>query len=825
MRHHLLALLLLLGPWPAFSASNAPVIVSHPLSQTVIPGSTIVLSVTATGDFPLFFQWYHNAQPKPGATNSTLVITNIQAPAAGDYYAQVANSNGVATSTVARITVAASYTLNLPAGFSFVANHFLTPTQGFPPVPDGTIAYHWNASLQQYSDAFTFVAGIGWTPGDFIVQPGEGALLNLPVPAALTFVGETRPSPLPLSMLPGFNLVSAQAPKPSTFDDIMGFPPADGTVMYRYRTNRDPNHLDYDNFRIHLFKGGAWHDTPPVVKVGEAVFVTLADPVVIANHPFDTTVPPGGTAVFNVIANGTGPLSYQWRRNGQDIPGETNSMLMVLNVEPASAGSYSVVVMNVLGAVSSQPALLKIDVPPWPFMDFFLDQMVIPFSQHVLVGSNIAATAEPGEPRHAGHRPMHSVWTTWIAPFDGIATFETLGSSFDSTMAVYSGDSISNLVLVAADDDSDGFHSSRLTFNAEANKPYRIAIDSVGGAPGNIVLAWDLEPTPDRLPDLIFDLDDITVRPGDMATFSIATSAANAAYLWFFNGTAIATTGASLTISNVSPVNVGTYYVKVFSGGRVRESRRATLQLFIPSPGGTLQDARGTAKFFELPDIMNAAGFPPNLAAPGAKASRPKLGGSTAHGYSGSQVFSTAGAGKEPGEPNHCGYAGGNSYWYAVQAETNGTMFMNTDGSTFDTVLAVYIGPGDSFVTLTNVACDNNSGLDGLDSSVSFPATKDTIYWIAVDGIGGASGTVRLRYQLIRPLTMTNWLFSSSNNNGRLVFRVNSTPNVVTSIETTTNLANWSGLITNSNASGIITYTNTNSLTASNRLFRAVNRF
>ncbi len=825
MRHHLLALLFLLGPWPVLAASNAPVITLHPVSQTVLPGSTVALNVTATGDFPLFFQWYHNAQPKAGATNPTLVITNIQAPAAGDYYAQVANSNGVATSAVARITLAASYTLNLPAGFSFVANHFLTPTQGFPPVPDGTIAYHWDASLQQYSDAFTFIAGVGWTPAEFIVQPGEGALLNLPTPATLTFAGETRPSPLPLSMLPGFNLVSAQTPKPSTFEQIMGFPPANGTVMYRYRTNRDPHHFDYDNFRIHHFKDGAWHDTPPIVRVGEAVFVTVADPVVIANHPFDTTVPQGATAMFSVTAAGTGPLSYQWRRNGQDIPGETNSTLVIFDVQPASAGSYSVVVMNVLGAVSSQPALLKLDLPPWPFMDFFQDQILISLSQHVLVGSNVAATAEPGEPRHAGHRPLHSVWATWIAPFDGIATFETLGSSFDSAMAVYTGDSITNLVLVAADDDSDGFHSSRLSFNAEANKPYRIAIDGVGGTPGNIVFAWDIEPTIDRLPDLLFDLADITVRPGDTASFSIATSAANAGYLWFFNGSTVATAGSSLTISNVTPAQVGTYYVKVFSNGRVRESRRATLQLFIPSPGGTLQDARGTAKFFELPDIMNAAGFPPNAANPGAKAVSPKLGGSTAHGYSGSQVFSTAGAGKEPGEPNHCGYAGGNSYWYAVQAETNGTMFMNTDGSTFDTVLAVYIGPGDSFLTLTNVACDNNSGLDGLDSSLSFSATKDTIYWVAVDGVGGASGTVRLRYQLIRPLTMTNWLFSTSNNNGRLVFRVNTTPNVATSIETTTNLAIWSALTTNSNASGLFTYTNTNGLAFSNRLFRAVNRF
>lgn len=54
-------------------------------------------------------------------------------------------------------------------------------------------------------------------------------------------------------------------------------------------------------------------------------------------------------------------------------------------------------------------------------------------------------------------------------------------------------------------------------------------------------------------------------------------------------------------------------------------------------------------------------------------------------------------------------------------------------------VLAVYIGPGDSYSKLTTVACDNNTGSTGSTSKVVFPVTQGTIYWIAVDGVGTQS--------------------------------------------------------------------------------------
>ena len=65
---------------------------------------------------------------------------------------------------------------------------------------------------------------------------------------------------------------------------------------------------------------------------------------------------------------------------------------------------------------------------------------------------------------------------------------------------------------------------------------------------------------------------------------------------------------------------------------------------------------------------------------------------------------------------------------------------MDTFGSSFDTVLAVYTGA--SLSTLLEIASNDDAG--SLQSSVSFTATQGTTYFIAVDGFAGASGSVQL---------------------------------------------------------------------------------
>ena len=111
-------------------------------------------------------------------------------------------------------------------------------------------------------------------------------------------------------------------------------------------------------------------------------------------------------------------------------------------------------------------------------------------------GDNSEATKEPGEPNHAGNPGGASVWYSWTAPYAGRATFSTCYSEFDTLLAVYTGDQVSNLQPVAADDNGCGAQS-QLSFMAAAGVAYRIAVDGASGATGYFELDWSLPPPND----------------------------------------------------------------------------------------------------------------------------------------------------------------------------------------------------------------------------------------------------------------------------------------------------------------------------------------
>ena len=111
-----------------------------------------------------------------------------------------------------------------------------------------------------------------------------------------------------------------------------------------------------------------------------------------------------GKAVFQVMAAGRPPLSYQWQRDGADIVGATNSMLVLANLQPADAGTYSVLVSNSLGFVSSVNTALP---PAWQ-RPFILSQ---PPGQSVLCHEDAIFQVDA-----IGTKPLSYQWH-----FEGVA--------------------------------------------------------------------------------------------------------------------------------------------------------------------------------------------------------------------------------------------------------------------------------------------------------------------------------------------------------------------------------------------------------------------
>jgi hypothetical protein len=89
--------------------------------------------------------------------------------------------------------------------------------------------------------------------------------------------------------------------------------------------------------------------------------LTVKLPPSITTQPADTTVAAGRTARFTVTATGAAPLSYQWRKNGQNITGATRAFYTTPPTTIADNGSlYSVVVTNKLGSITSEDATLTV---------------------------------------------------------------------------------------------------------------------------------------------------------------------------------------------------------------------------------------------------------------------------------------------------------------------------------------------------------------------------------------------------------------------------------------------------------------------------------
>ncbi len=85
---------------------DPPAITSEPINRSGIVGTNFTFAVSAAGSLPLFYQWYYNTNTLiNGATNSSLVLSNLQFSQSGTYSVIVSNAFGITNSTYAVLTL------------------------------------------------------------------------------------------------------------------------------------------------------------------------------------------------------------------------------------------------------------------------------------------------------------------------------------------------------------------------------------------------------------------------------------------------------------------------------------------------------------------------------------------------------------------------------------------------------------------------------------------------------------------------------------------------------------------------------------------------
>jgi N-acetylneuraminic acid mutarotase len=211
----------------------------------------------------------------------------------------------------------------------------------------------------------------------------------------------------------------------------------------------------------------------PVVMTSITTNSGTLDPVFSAVVTDYQVVLPYATSTISITA--TTSDASQVSVNGVSVPSGQPSPDINLDV---GLNNVNVVLYDAYNGTSTYHISVTASFAATrPVNDDFANATIIPGTGATVSGSNVGATLEPGEPVHAGVDGGKSVWWRWTATTSGQSTIDTLGSDFDTLLAVYTGSSVASgsLTTVASNDDAVGTQS-QVTFDAVAGTTYQIAV-------------------------------------------------------------------------------------------------------------------------------------------------------------------------------------------------------------------------------------------------------------------------------------------------------------------------------------------------------------
>jgi VWFA-related protein len=391
-----------------------------------------------------------------------------------------------------------------------------------------------------------------------------------------------------------------------------------------------------------------------------------------------------------------------------------------------------------------------------PANDNFADRIILTGPDWIefdifsgILTTNKGATKEPGEPNHAGIVGGASLWWQWTAPASGRYVFNTgENRGPDTVLAVYKGDSLSSLTLVASNDDYPLLFSavgekSLVVLNAEQGETFQIAVDTKRSETG-VIRLWYYN----------FDHDNfrtarvITGMKGSSGATNVAattepnepamTTLSPTQSVWIkWTATETAPVLFYFSIkSTVPPFPAVKGYIAAYKGDTLGNLTQVGI---LSGVNDIHVDAVAGQTYYLKIDspssVMQLVSFNWDVYLPNDNfASRRYLTGS-----SGTLDGNNRNGTKESYEPNHAGEAGGHSAWYSWRTgSTSGWATVRVEATTMEPLLAAYRGNYiSSLNNITSSSAPEDSWLK--EARIVFPATETT-YNIAVDsrGDGGA---------------------------------------------------------------------------------------
>jgi len=530
-------------------------IVREPADVVTSNMYSATLSVDATGDGELSYQWYFNTNASysgavavVGSTNvvgvqsNVLWIGRVLTNHEGYYYLVASNQYGVATSRLAGLTVVVLRIVKQPQSQTVVEGSQVSITVEFSgSTPFG---YRWrtNGSGTSWVVGDLGYASLIWTN----IQLSNAGTYQLVVTNAAnrTGVGASncyltvvRP-PVDKTVWAGSDAVlSAAVGSVAAYTNYFYWIGPGGEVLWEGRTNQYrvlTNVLVLGN--VQLNQSGRYQFVVSNGAVGAVSYPMMlrVKPIgapEIVSGPVGQVVVAGTNVEMRVEAAGDAPLEYQWLFNGVAVGGAVGPVLTLTNVQASDAGGYRVVVRNALDSETSAVANLVVLVPPR-----ITNQ---PNDQVALAGGN--ATFSVGV---EGTEPLYYQW--WFN------STNLLGDATNATLTL-------------------------TNVQAENEGQYLVIVSNAAGVATSSVASLTLAVAPQITRQPV----SVEATSGETVAFTVeATGTEPLNYQWWYGETRVpGALSSTLTLSNVQPYYSGNYYVVVANMAGAVTSEVVTLSV------------------------------------------------------------------------------------------------------------------------------------------------------------------------------------------------------------------------------------------------------
>jgi hypothetical protein len=407
----------------ATTSLPVPVFTQQPQSITRYAGATAVFSPQLNGSLPMTFQWQHANTNLPGATSATLVLPNVSSASAGSYVLMVTNPVGNASSTPATLTVltlapgtyaesvvaagpvaywrldessgttaydycggydgtynnvtlgtpgallgdpdkaatfdglSSSVSIGNPVGLNFPGQITLT-TWVRPTATDGLrdILAHGYQTSPDNAEVQLRVNGGAYETGSW---DGNGHGVGVPIPyqdiGAWVHLAATYDGTAWRLYRNGLQVAAAADTTGALIVSQQGWAigsAGDGTERFFSGDIDEPaifNQALTPDQILALFSLGSY-------STNTGPFVTSA--------PASQTVIVGSSVSLSATVMGSLPISYQWKKDGVNVPGATGATLSVTDIYFTDAGNYVLWATNGVGYTNTAVATLTVTAPP-----------------------------------------------------------------------------------------------------------------------------------------------------------------------------------------------------------------------------------------------------------------------------------------------------------------------------------------------------------------------------------------------------------------------------------------------------------------------------